>query len=260
MRSDTIIPMKIDASHPRAASLLIREKLVSGVKKGITSLAGLTAHGRGEAFDYLIGEKTPPVARKAIEAAAAYLLLAKHPVLSVNGNTAILADKEFVTLAKLLNCKIEVNLFHYSKTRIILIERHFRKLDRKTVLIHNRQKTVIIPGIASPRKKMLKSGIGKADIVFIPLEDGDRAEALIAAGKKVITVDLNPLSRTAKAATVTVVDNIIRTLPILLKTVQRMQKYPETRLRKITKEYDNHKNLAITLNYITTRLTRLSGK
>ena len=63
--------MKVPKSHPRYASLITREKIVNGVKKGITSIHGLMAHGRGEAFDYLIGEKTAKTAEKAIEAAAA---------------------------------------------------------------------------------------------------------------------------------------------------------------------------------------------
>src|SRR3990172_4191571 len=50
--------MLINPSHPRYLSLKYREQLVQGVKMGITSTAGLIAHGRGEAFDYLLGEKT----------------------------------------------------------------------------------------------------------------------------------------------------------------------------------------------------------
>jgi len=47
----------IPRSHPRYKSLMTRELIVEGVKKGITSTQGLIAQGRGEAFDYLIGEK-----------------------------------------------------------------------------------------------------------------------------------------------------------------------------------------------------------
>jgi len=67
----------IPKSHPRAKSLLIREKLVNGFDDGIVAKEGLLAHGRGEAFDYLLGEKTTRVAKNAIKAAAAVLLLAK---------------------------------------------------------------------------------------------------------------------------------------------------------------------------------------
>src|SRR3989344_5858505 len=103
--------MKIPKKHPRYVSLTAREKVVEGVENGITSLAGLAAHGRGEAFDYLIGEKTTKSAKKSIEAAAAAILLAKYPVISVNGNTAALVPKEIVQLAKTLNAKLEVSIF-----------------------------------------------------------------------------------------------------------------------------------------------------
>ena len=80
----------VPESHPRYLFLKMRDAIVKGVEQGITSIHGLIAHGRGEAFDYLIGEKTQSFARTAIRAAAAMLLLAEHPVISVNGNTAAL--------------------------------------------------------------------------------------------------------------------------------------------------------------------------
>ncbi|MBU90738.1 hypothetical protein CMO94_04300, partial [Candidatus Woesearchaeota archaeon] len=78
--------MSISKTHPRYISLKTREKIADGVKKGITSIHGLIAHGRGEAFDYLIGEKTIEAAKKSINKAAVLLLKAKNPVISVNGN------------------------------------------------------------------------------------------------------------------------------------------------------------------------------
>ena len=59
---------------------------------------------------------------------------------------------------------------------------------------------------------MLISWIEKADLVLVPLEDGDRCEALIRLGKQVIAIDLNPLSRTSRTATVTIVDEVSRAL------------------------------------------------
>ena len=53
----------------------------------------------------------------------------------------------------------------------------------------------------------------------MPLEDGDRCQALVRSGKLVITVDLNPMSRTSKTATVTIVDNVTRAMPVLLESV-----------------------------------------
>ena len=71
----TIIPK----SHPRLNSLLIREKLVNGFDNNLVAKEGLLAHGRGEAFDYLIGEKTSKSAKEAIKAAAFMLKMQKTP-------------------------------------------------------------------------------------------------------------------------------------------------------------------------------------
>lgn len=229
----------IDSKHPRAKSLHIRERVVAGVKKGITSLNGLIAQGRGEAFDYLLREKTQPFASEAIKAAAAQLLLAKYPVVSVNGNTAALVPEDLITLARLLNCPLEINLFHRSRERLEKIKEYLLQLGAKKILI-SEEKT--ISEIASPRKFANAVGIAKADVVLVPLEDGDRAEALIRAGKIVITIDLNPLSRTAQTASLTIVDNIVRALPEL---TQQIKKYKNKRLELevILKQYDNQKIL-----------------
>ena len=81
---------RIPKSHPRLNSLLIREKLVDGFNNNLVAKEGLLAHGRGEAFDYLIGEKTSNSAKKAIKAAAFMLKNAENSVISVNGNFAAL--------------------------------------------------------------------------------------------------------------------------------------------------------------------------
>ena len=52
--------ISIPKDHPRAVSLRIREMLVDGLKDGLVVEEGLIAYGRGETFDYLIGEKTTP--------------------------------------------------------------------------------------------------------------------------------------------------------------------------------------------------------
>jgi len=76
-----------------------------------------------------------------------------------------------------------------------------------------------IPGLDGLRAKCCQEGIGQADAVLVPLEDGDRCEALIAAGKQVLVVDLNPLSRTSMMATVTIVDEVSRASSKLLGVV-----------------------------------------
>ncbi len=52
----------IPEDHPRYESLLSRDKIIKACKSGILADAGMIAHGRGEAFDYLIGEKTSEIA------------------------------------------------------------------------------------------------------------------------------------------------------------------------------------------------------
>lgn len=240
--------MKITKSHPRHKSLKTRDLIVEGINKGITSIHGLIAHGRGEAFDYLLGEKTNDFAKKSIEAAAALLLIAKHPVISVNGNTAALVPKELVELSKILNAPLEVNVFHSSKPREIKIKKHLKKYGAKSVLLPNKKHKIKF--LESNRKYVNKNGILKSDVVFVPLEDGDRAEALIRNNKKVITIDLNPLSRTAQKATITIVDNIVRAMPLLNKTIKQFKKYNRNKLNKIIKKYSNKKILKTAIKNI----------
>lgn len=247
--------MKINPNHPRAASLKTRERLVWGVQHELTSPAGLIAHGRGEAFDYLLGETTHPFAHQAIEAAAAYLLLAKKPVLSVNGNVAVLSTDTLIKLAAAIPGKTEVNLFHYSKTRVKTIERYLKKKGRKNatlVLSHTNAHTVVLPNIASSRKITLHDGIATADVVLVPLEDGDRCQALVGMGKTVITIDLNPLSRTAQSATVTIVDNITRAFPLLLQSVRSFQQKQPEELHSIIQGYNNREVLKQAISAIRT--------
>lgn len=238
----------IPKSHPRYASLLVRDRIVAGVRKGVTSPDGLIAHGRGEAFDYLIGEKTQPFAKSSIEAAAACLLLTRHPVISVNGNAAALCPKELVALSAVLGCPLEVNIFHASGKREKAIAACLMNHGAKTVLLPG--KDAVLEYLQSNRKYVNREGIFSADTVFVPLEDGDRARALIRNGKKVVTIDLNPLSRTAKAATVTIVDNITRALPLLITRIKMLKKKKgigkmgNRQLCRTIERYDNKNMLA----------------
>ncbi len=240
--------MNIPKTHPRYTSLKIRERLVKGIELGITSMDGLIAHGRGEAFDYLLGEKTRRFAKEAITGAASLLLLAKHPVISVNGNTAALVTDELIALSEVLSAPLEVNVFHASKEREKKIAAYLKAQGAKVVLLPDATCTILY--LDSNRKYVHKDGIYKADLVFVPLEDGDRAEALIKNGKKVITIDLNPLSRTAKTATVTIVDNITRVLPLLLKSIKIESKKKKTVLERVWKEYDNKRVLREAIRWI----------
>lgn len=246
----------IPKSHPRAKSLLIREKLVKGFDNGLVAKEGLLAQGRGEAFDYLLGERTGKSARKAIRAAAAQILLAERPVMSVNGNIAALCPKEIVKLSKQVNAKLEVNLFYANKNRKQAIIKALKKSGAKVILGSNLSSSTKLPGIDSARRIVDKNGIFAADVVVVPLEDGDRTIALRKAGKIVITFDLNPLSRTSQTANITIVDNVTRAIDLLIYDSKKLSKKNHSSLKKIVNDFDNKKNLSENILEIRKNLTR----
>jgi 4-phosphopantoate--beta-alanine ligase len=250
--------IEISPNHPRYWSLVIRERLVKGFEEGYVVPQGLIAHGRGECFDYLLGEVTIPPALKAIRAAAAALLISKYPVISVNGNAAALVPGEIVRLAKLINAKIEVNLFHRTRSRELKIAEVLRSYGADEVLGVEGDVLTTIPEIHSERRKVSLRGIYKADTVLVPLEDGDRTEALRRLGKTVIAIDLNPLSRTSRAASITIVDNIVRALPKLIEEVESLKVLSVDELRQIVAEYNNEEVLKEVINYMLNRLHTLS--
>ena len=240
----TLIPK----SHPRLNSLLIREKLVKGFDDNLVAKEGLLAHGRGEAFDYLIGEKTSKSAKEAIKAAAFMLKNAENSVISVNGNFAALCPAEIVQLAKTTNSKIEVNLFYSSEKRKKAITKILRKSGAKEILGLNKKSSTKLLGIDSARRIVDKNGIFSADVVLVPLEDGDRTIALKKAKKKIITFDLNPLSRTAETADITIVDNVTRAMKLLVSESKKES--------KISLPYNNNKNLKLAILEIRKNLER----
>jgi 4-phosphopantoate--beta-alanine ligase len=248
---------KIPPEHPRAESLRIREKLIEQHNEGVVAAAGLIAHGRGEAFDYLLGEKTTKPALKAIEAAAAAFLAAKKPIISVNGNAAALVAEDLIKLSRVANAKIEVNLFHRLPEREKAIKKLLKTAGAIEVLGIGKDASARIPELGSERRRVDSRGIFVADVILVPLEDGDRTEALVNMGKKVIAVDLNPLSRTAQKASITIVDNIVRTMPKLVGSVERL-KQEKTNCKKILLNFDNKKNLNEFIILIDKRLSKLA--
>ena len=226
----------IPSNHPRKKSLELRVLIEEGLEKGIAANAGLMAHGRGEAFDYLLGEKTVPEARKQSEAAAAMLLLARKPVISVNGNSTALCAKEIARLAKAVPAQIEINLFYRTEKRVKAIEKEFWKFGAKVLGVRPAKK---IPGLHSERGKVDAHGIFAADVVLVMLEDGDRTERLKKMGKKIAAIDLNPLSRTARRADVAIVDNVVRAVPLLTKNVKRLKGKNVKELEKKIAAFNN---------------------
>jgi 4-phosphopantoate--beta-alanine ligase len=228
--------IEVPESHPRYESLLTRHRIEAGVEKGITSQQGLIAQGRGEAFDYLLGERTTESADAAARAAAAHLLLADHPVLSVNGNVAALCPGELVELADEVGADLEVNLFNRTDERMRAIVEHLREhgaTEVKGLTADGR-----IPGIDHERAKVDADGIGSADVVLVPLEDGDRAEALGATGVVELVVDLNPLSRSAQVAAVPIVDNVVRAVPNVTRHARDLAGASDADLREVVETFD----------------------
>ena len=236
-----------DKSHPRYESLLRRHNLEVAANKEMLADSALIAHGRGEAFDYLLGEKTTDNALSATKNALAHLSAAKRPIITINGNTAALAGKELLQIAQYLNCPVEINIFYRTDKRISVMLNHLENIKQE----HNFSTEILgenpdskIPGLEGPRAKCCHNGIYSSDVILVPLEDGDRCEALVNMGKTVIVVDLNPLSRSAKMASITIVDEISRVARNMLDLIEN-DINPE-----IDIDFNNNNNLQESLNII----------
>ena len=213
----------VPEDHPRHQSLKYRHRITEGMRDLVVAEAGLIAHGRGECFDYILGEKTNKSARKAIKAATASLMLAKHPVISVNGNVAALVPETLVQLSESLNAPLEINLFYRKEGRIEAIENVLRQAGAEQLLGTDESQMVELDNLSSNRRKVDPEGIKKGDVIMVPLEDGDRTEKLKELEKTVIAIDLNPLSRTSLWADITIVDNVIRVLPKMIQTAEELK-------------------------------------
>ena len=214
----------VDPTHPRYESLMIRKKVAEAGAKGMLADSAMIAHGRGEAFDYLLGEQTIPSAMDATKEAAARLVKAKRPVLSLNGNAIALAGQDFLTIASQLGCPIEINIFYRTPERMGALIGHLKMLNAKLGLdveILGGIPDARIPGLEGPRGACQSEGIFEADTILVPLEDGDRCEALIAMGKEVLVIDLNPLSRSARTGTVGIVDEVTRVTKNLIQLIPK---------------------------------------
>ena len=238
----------IPRSHPRYRSLVTREQLAKFARDGIVTPEGLTAHGRGEAFDYLIGERTTESAAVAERTAAALLLQARHPVISVNGNNAALAAPLIAELQEASGALVEVNLFHRTEDRVRRIEELLRQAGAE-VFSGNAEKLLPLP---HDRAWCRREGMFAADVVLVPLEDGDRCGVLVDMGKKVIAIDLNPLSRTARSANLTIVDELTRALPNISRACKGLS---DEECNRLIASLNNHYLLSDAIREMTGRLS-----
>jgi 4-phosphopantoate--beta-alanine ligase len=250
----------IPQDHPRAESLRIRQKVISGLHQNMVVEAGLIAHGRGEAFDYLIGEKSNENSINSMKTAVAALLIAKHPILSVNGNVAALCAQDMVKLSEITGAPLEINLFYGKPGRIEAITEALTSAGATHILGTKPFNQSIINNLSSNRRFVDPNGIKIADVVLVPLEDGDRTEALVKDGKTVLTIDLNPLSRTAQQANITIVDNIIRVIPKMCEIAQNFKEQIQKKLitmqdlQNRVSKFSNSRNLEISKRIIASYL------
>ena len=101
----------------------------------------------------------------------------------------MLSSREVVDLAQILNAKIEINLYYRTPQRVLKVEQLLRRAGAQEVLGRDEDDYLPIKGLEGPKSRASLEGVYNADVVLVPLEDGDRVEALIASGKIVITVD-----------------------------------------------------------------------
>jgi len=241
-----------DPSHPRYESLLKRHVLENAAKKGMLAGSALIAHGRGEAYDYLLGEQTIPPAMLATKYALQHLKNSPNAVISLNGNTTAIAGVELMKLASVIDCPVEVNIFYRTPERMKILLDHLESINENLgldVKILGANPDSIIPGLEGPRAKCCNEGIFSSEVILVPLEDGDRCEALVAMGKTVIVVDLNPLSRSSRMASITIVDEISRVAKNMLTIVEEQEQMSE----KIN--YNNDETIKNTIQYIKKSLT-----
>ncbi len=254
----SLIHLNIPKDHPRAESLRVRELIIEGMHENIVAEAGLIAHGRGEAFDYLIGEKTPDFAVKQQTAAVALMLLAEKPVISVNGNVASLCPEDLIKLASVLSAELEVNLFYRREERSSIVTRKLEENGAKNVLGNDSSFHTSIDELTHSRRVVDKRGIHSADVILVPLEDGDRTMALRKIGKKVITIDLNPLSRTSVWSDISIVNNVVRAIPEMIEIAKKLKNKKQDDLKKIVSDFNNYKSLQESLSFISLRLNKLA--
>ncbi len=261
---------KLNKKHPRYDSLSARYSLEDAQKNGLLAGTAMIAHGRGEAFDYLIGEQSISSALNATRYAAKLLSSANKPIISVNGNTAVLCGDYLIRCAAIIGCAIEINIFYRTNERItqltnllknkkkviakenINIENWAKKVEGVKILGENAKCKIL--NLEGPRSNCCCEGIYDSDVIFVPLEDGDRCEALVQMGKCVIVVDLNPLSRSAQMANVTIVDDIARVGKNLFESL-----LSQNDLQDIG-PWDNIENINESLRWINERLIQLANE
>ena len=173
-------------------------------------------------------------------------------MLSLNGNVVALAGKEMLQLAAMLECPVEINIFYRTPERMEALLSHLEAVKSSEgidVQILGAEPNAKIPGLEGPRANCTKEGILDSDVIMVPLEDGDRCEALVSMGKTVIVIDLNPLSRSAKMGNITIVDELTRVVQNMLDLLSQPMQGHGGPL------YDNEAGLTDALRHISTKFS-----
>ena len=102
-----------------------------------------------------------------------------------------------------------------------------------------------IPNLEHKRALCSQTGTMKADVILVPLEDGDRALALKNMGKTVIAIDLNPMSRTSLTSHISIVDDVVRAIANIVKHVEIIieKEILKEEMKREIDEFNNEKNL-----------------
>ena len=69
------------------------------------------------------------------------------------------------------------------------------------------------------------------------------AQANNKTGKKTITIDLNPLSRTSQTSDISIVDNVVRAFPFMTEIAKDLKTQDKQLLINMINDFDNRKNL-----------------
>ena len=169
----------IPKDHPRYTSLVTRKHLADCARKGIFRGKDLPPTGAARR-SITCSAKKQAKAPAGLNTWPALLRTASRPVISVNGNTAALAAREIALLQKACGAKVEVNLFHRTRNACSRSKPLLRDAGAD---VFSGQAERLLP-LSHDRAFSRRDGMYAADVVLVPLEDGDRCEVLVDMGKK----------------------------------------------------------------------------
>ena len=161
----------VPKTHPRYLSLALRDTIVAGVEQRdylcpwayrARAWGGFRLPHRGN--DTTLRDGGNPRGGGDASSRSTPCHLRQRAML------AALAPDGLIALGRVLNAPLEVNIFHTETGREQRIREHLLKHGASDVLMPTTQAQLSY--IDSNRKFVHPDGIFKADVVFVPLEDG----------------------------------------------------------------------------------------